>query len=471
MKQLEELDIDLEDRDEYEMKKFTVKAVAVYISTAGVGLLFIYGLPVIFKRDLQSLEILGIFTISLFTFTYWVENQAKLIKRLNDLVLSFAKGELETEGYFNSSDELGQLSDSMKAMAVNLNKNMKDALQSKDQMETILASMVEGVLAFDATGKLMLINETAVQMLEVEKEKLEGRYFLEILRNYQMADLLNKCLVDGKRQMIEVSLFPSDLEYYRVYITPIKGMNESSQGAIMVLRNITKIKKLEQMRSEFVANVSHELRTPLTSIKGYVETLLDGVLEDRELSNKFLWIINAEADRLNRLISDLLYLSELETGSMEIVKNHINAEMLLDSIINLLRPVAQKEDIRIIKEIILGAEDFQGNQDMIEQVLINLLENAIKYSHTGGLVKIRIAPHKEGIIIEIVDQGIGIPAKDLPRIFERFYRVDKARSRQVGGTGLGLSLVKHIVERHKGHVLVKSEENKGTTFNVILPKI
>jgi two-component system phosphate regulon sensor histidine kinase PhoR len=181
-------------------------------------------------------------------------------------------------------------------------------------------------------------------------------------------------------------------------------------------------------------------------------------------------VINTEADRLNRLITDLLYLSQLETGLVEVVKKPVDAQKVIDKTINLLRPVAENRNVTIKGEILPGAETFKANQDMIEQVIINLMENAIKYSYKGGEVKIVVKPHEEGVDISVTDQGIGIPAESLSRIFERFYRVDKARSRQVGGTGLGLSIVKHIVERHRGKVLVESEEKKGSTISVILPK-
>ncbi|HPZ71923.1 MAG TPA: ATP-binding protein, partial [Peptococcaceae bacterium] len=254
------------------------------------------------------------------------------------------------------------------------------------------------------------------------------------------------------------------------------------QGTVMVLRNVTKLRQLEQMRSEFIANVSHELRTPLTLIKGFVETILDGAREDRELTTKFLTIINNETDRLNTLISDLLFLSQLESGDMEIVKRKIDSRVLVDKIITLLQPVAQSKNIRMESEFKLGAEYFYASEEMIEQVLINLVDNAIKYSFANGVVKIMVKPYREKIrasestgqekiAIEVTDQGMGIPSHSIPRLFERFYRVDKARSRQVGGTGLGLSIVKHIVERHQGKVLVRSQENQGATFIIILPKV
>lgn len=453
------------------MKKLIYKITLIYIFITGCGFILLQLPLLVEQRNPQWTEVIGIFLLCLLFFSMGIHKYCKQVTNLKEMAQDFAKGNLSTVTDTNfTDDELGQLSEALQIMAYNLNDYLQKTLQEKDQMETILASMVEGVLAFDLTGRLLLINKTAEKMLAVVWEESRECYFLEILENYQIAYLLNKCLADGQIKMAEVRLSPEDLEYYRVYITPIKGKEGTSQGAVMVLRNVTKLRQLEQMRSEFIANVSHELRTPLTSIKGFVETLLDGALEDNEVANKFLTIINTEADRLSQLISDLLFLSRLETGDMEIVKKKIVSRELLDKIINLLQPVALNKHITISSEVQEGAEFFKARQDMIEQVLINLLDNAIKYSYEGGLVKIIISTQEDNVVIQVIDQGMGIPTENLLRLFERFYRVDKARSRQVGGTGLGLSIVKHIVESHHGRVQVESHENRGTIFTIILPK-
>jgi two-component system phosphate regulon sensor histidine kinase PhoR len=452
------------------MRKLTWKYTLVFAAITGVAVILI-NLATLFAREhgLYFFIVTGIYLLSILLFYFWTDYHTRLISKLKEMAHSFAKGNFIPTIFITTDDELGQLCDTMHMMGSTLNSNIKETLKEKDRMETILASMVEGVLAFDQVGRLMLINKAAEEMLGVTWEEAKERYFLEILRNHQLADLLKKGLADGTRQVIEIKLTPGDTEYYRVYITPIQGKRERLQGAVMVLRNVTKLRQLEQMRSEFVANVSHELRTPLTSIKGYVETLLDGAMEDKELSQKFLKIMEAETDRLNRLITDLLFLSRLETGRVEVAKKSIESRQLLDKVVNVLIPVAQRKDITIKTYIYPQANTIYGNQDMLEQVLINLLDNAIKYSHDKGFVLVEVSPHEQGTAIKVTDQGIGIPAESLPRLFERFYRVDKARSRQVGGTGLGLSIVKHIVERHRGQVQVESEEGKGTTFTVILP--
>ena len=454
------------------MRTLSFTAALCYLILAGiVSLLIEYYLKTFGNQSYLWLAIFGTLVASAGVFYLWINVKTRMLVKLKDLVNAFAVGDLTPKLFITAEDEIGELSEALYNMAGNLKRQIQQTIQERDQMETILASMVEGVLAFDKAGRLMLINKTAEDMLALKWENAKGRYFLEFLQNYQLADLLKMGLSEGKVQAIEVRKTPEDPEIYRVYITPIIGEEGKNQGAVMVLRNVTKMRLLEKMRSEFVANVSHELRTPLTSIKGYVETLLDGDYENKVISKKFLQIINAQTDRLNRLISDLLYLSKLETGSMEVVKKNIDAASLLSKVINVLRLVAKEKNISFESYVHPSVRKICVNQDMLEQVLINLLENAVKYSHNGGVVKVEIVPHEDGIALKVIDNGIGIPANSLSHLFERFYRVDKARSRDVGGTGLGLSIVKHIVDQHRGRVQVESEEDHGAIFTVILPKI
>lgn len=453
------------------MRKFTYKAVLFYFFNFLVTMLLLSYVGWNFKRSQYYWFLAAvIFVLSMTAYAFWVDRQTLLLIKLRDMAKGFTRGDLIPKAVVSTDDEIGELSDAMQLMANNLNSHITKTLQERDQMETILASMVEGVLAFDMAGRLMLMNKTAEDMIGVTWEETANHYFLEILENQQLAERLKKVLTDGKRQVLELKLLPENPEFYRIYFTPIVGKDQSCRGAIMVLRNVTKLRLLEKVRSEFVSNVSHELRTPLTSIKGYVETLLDGVLDNKELANKFLNIINDETDRLNRLIDDLFYLSQLETGYTEVAKKVISSVQIIERVWHIIEPVAQAKNISLISSVDPRRPTFYANQDMLEQVLINLLDNAVKYSYEGGEVILEIAPHDQGTIIRVIDSGIGIPAESLPRMFERFYRVDKNRSRQAGGTGLGLSIVKHIVERHRGQVSVESEEGKGTTFSVIIPK-
>lgn len=451
------------------MGKFTLRvAFAALVFAVSSTLAAMYLNEYMEKGLWYLLTIFFVYLVGFALFCLWMDkNHTELISKINGMVKGFRQGNMAPTVFTTRDDELGELNASIHRMVENLDAYLKKTVQEKDQMETILASMVEGVLAFDSSGRLVMMNKTAEDMLGVTFAQAANHYFLEFLRNHQLADLLKRCLSQEKRQVIEVQISPTDPEYYRVYITPIFGKDK---GAIMVLRNVTKVRLLEQMRSDFVANVSHELRTPLTSIKGYVETLMDGAIENLDMANQFLSVIDNETDRMTRLINDLLYLSQLETGRMEVVKKKIDAQQLLDKVVDLLKPVIKNKNIRIETEIHDQARELLANPDMMEQVLINLLENAVKYSYDGGVVRVEIGSHERGAMIRITDKGIGIPAGSLTRVFERFYRVDKARSRKIGGTGLGLSIVKHIVDRHRGQVQVESEEGKGTTFTITLPR-
>lgn len=452
------------------MRKLTLKFTSVYLAVSGVSFLaVVYGAATIQKGEWFWPIVLAIYLLSVVIFLFTVDGSVRQISDINQMVKEFAGGNLSPTVFLTADNELSELNNSLHEMAENLDQYLKKAVQERDRMETILTSMVEGVLAFDPCGRLILMNKTAEDMLSISFLESAHHYFLEILRNHQIADLLKQGLADGKRQVREVKLSPENNEYYMVYVTPIIGKHKKCQGAIMVLRNVTKMRRLEQMRSDFVANVSHELRTPLTSIKGYVETLLDGALDNRETAQRFLEIMNSETDRLNRLISDLLYLSELEAGRTGVAKQDVEAGALISKVIEILKPLAEGKNVTIEFTVDSGAQNIRANPDMIEQVMINLLENAIKFSHEGGVVRVEVGMLEQGTAIRVIDYGIGIPAENLPRIFERFYRIDKARSRQFGGTGLGLSIVKHIVSRHRGQVQVESEEDRGTTFTIILP--
>lgn len=453
------------------MKKLTWIITGIYLVISGLSFIFIYYIAENVKNNEWFWPaVFGIYMLGAAVFLVLINSGVGQVTRLNEMVQRFAEDNLIPTVFINADHELGELNQSLREMAENLDSHLKEAVRKREQMETILTSMFEGVLAFDPTGRLLLMNKTAEEMLNLPVNQAVNHYFLEIIRNHEIADLLKQGLANGKRQVRELRLSPENQEYYMVYITPIISKNAKPQGAIMVLRNVTKMRRLEQMRSDFVANVSHELRTPLTSIKGYVETLLDGAIENREVAQGFLETIDTETDRLNRLISDLLYLSELESGRMGVAKQEINSGEFLEKVFELLKPVAEGKKIIFEKDIHKGAAKIRINWDMMEQVMINLLENAIKFSYSEGVVRVEISPYEQGVAIRVIDRGIGIPAENLPRIFERFYRIDKARSREMGGTGLGLSIVKHIVSRHRGQIQVESEENQGTTVTILLPK-
>lgn len=336
-------------------------------------------------------------------------------------------------------------------------------------MQAILASMVDGLVAVDKEGRITMANRAAERLFMLQEEHLLGQTFETLLNTTDLHNTIIKVLKTGVESRAEYNIFPNQENIYRINIVPLKGENDEIEGALAVFHDITDARKFDRMRSEFVANVSHELRTPLTSIKGFVETLLDGALEDKMLCRRFLSIIDSETDRLTRLIDDLLTLSAMETKEIRVNLQNVNLVESVKNVFNIMGPQAEDKNLRM--ELIYSPQTgwVKADQDLIGQVLINLIDNAIKYSSDGGKIVVRIFNEKGKTVIKVSDTGIGIAQESLPRVFERFYRVDRARSRVHGGTGLGLAIVKHIVELHGGEVFVSSEVGVGSTFTFCLP--
>jgi len=325
----------------------------------------------------------------------------------------------------------------------------------------------------DESGRILSVNPTIEAIFEVEKKEVEGKIFLEAIRNNDIAEVIAACLKEGKNISKELALFYPVRRIFELNATAIFSSsehgNDSASGCLVVIHDITEIRRLEVVRSDFVANASHELKTPLTSIIGFVDTLLQGALEDRENNRDFLEIIRQHAERLDSLINDLLSLSCLESGQIFLEKENFGPKALVEEIILGFKPQIKKKNIKIENE--LGAAVLlTADKNKIKQALINLIHNAIKFNNDGGSVRIYTQELNDKLKIIIEDSGIGIPARDLPRIFERFYRVDKARSRELGGTGLGLSIVKHIIELHGGSIGVESTEGLGAKFWFTIPK-
>ncbi len=331
----------------------------------------------------------------------------------------------------------------------------------------ILENMVEGVIVLDSATRIISINPSAEKIFAVSKDEALGRFLLEAIRNSDIAEIADTLLKKAEFISQELNLVFPIKKVFQINASPIFE-NKRISGCLLVIHDITEIRRLEAMRRDFVANVSHELKTPLTTIKGFVETLLEGALEDKDNSRHFLEIIQGHADRINNLVNDLLDLSHLESKEITLEKQEINLKTLADETLASFKSPLKKKAIEVING--LPAQLLiKIDKDKIGQVLTNLIDNAIKFNQEKGFIKIYSEDLLDKIKIVVEDSGIGIPPKDIPRIFERFYRVDKARSRSLGGTGLGLSIVKHIVELHNGSVGVESTEGLGSKFWFILP--
>jgi len=351
---------------------------------------------------------------------------------------------------------------------LNLLKEHINTLENENnRIHAILNSMVEGVIAVDKDTRVLSLNPTAENIFNIPQKNAVGSIFLEAFPNNDIAEVISQVLKKGEFISRELTLVWPVQKCFQVNASPIFELGIVN-GCLLVIHDITEIRRLETMRRDFVANVSHELKTPLTSIKGFVETLLEGALDDKENSVNFLKIINSHADRLNTLINDLLDLSHIESKEIILKKERFSLAELVDELIPGFKSQAKKKQVELRSELNKSLE-ILADKSKIEQVLTNLINNAIKYNKDKGFVRVYAEQSANEIKILVEDSGSGIPARDLSRIFERFYRVDKARSRELGGTGLGLSIVKHIVELHSGSVGVESTEGLGSKFFFTIP--
>ncbi|MGE5629303.1 MAG: ATP-binding protein [Solirubrobacterales bacterium] len=382
----------------------------------------------------------------------------KPIKDLEHATYEIAKGDFNKRVNVKSKDEIGDLSNTFNRMADKLENSFNDSLDKQTKLEAVLKSMDSGVIAIDRDNKVMLINPYAKKLFDIHKD-IVGEKLLNNIRDFELEDILH-----NKEENKEITIFWPEKRELRIKTADIMS-GDKFLGIVGVIHDVTDIKRLENIRSQFVTNVTHELKTPLTSIKGFSETLK--YVDDKETRDKFLSIINEEADRLTRLIDDILVLAHIE--STKIIKNEIvNINKIIDDVILLVKNNADKKGIKIFKEGML-LPDIKGDSDRFKQMLINLVDNAIKYSGENTCVNILTEMDNNNCIISVKDNGTGIAKEHLDRLFERFYRVDKARSREQGGTGLGLAIVKHIVKSLNGTIDVESTLGKGSTFTVKIP--
>jgi two-component system, OmpR family, phosphate regulon sensor histidine kinase PhoR len=383
------------------------------------------------------------------------------------LVKQQISGEPLAEG--GAKDELGALAHSLNQASSQLHDLVDRINVGSSRLEAILSSMVEGVLAVDRELRVTFCNDSFLRAVGASRPIPDRLPLLELVREPDLLDLLTRVLVTGEscRQRLELS--SPEERSFEVQGAPL--IAPSRRGAVAILHDISELERLERVRKDFVANVSHELRTPLTAIQGYAETLLEGALEDPENNRKFLETIKAHAIRLNNIASDLLTLSELESGKPLPLDEEISIREAVEAAVRAVEPAAGSQGVKLVMGELADVR-VAGNRMRLEQALINLLDNGVKFNRPGGEVRVEAAPWPDGRVrITIADTGIGIPSQDLSRIFERFYRVDKARSREAGGTGLGLSIVRHIIERMNGTVHVESQLGKGTTFSITLQQV
>ena len=390
------------------------------------------------------------------------------IGRLKEFSRRVAEGDFRLLPMDRRRDELAELSSALNQTAQKLDHTIRTLTEERNQSSAILASMEEGVAVIGGDNRLIYCNGAFRQSAGIPNISCEGRPVAELVRHSDLLSFILKALNGGETLRGEVTVGSIRTRSYAVTSAPIRSEG-ATKGAVMVLHDITEMRRLERARRDFIANISHEFKTPLTAIQGFAETLLGGALEDAQNRRRFLEIMREHTVRLGRLTDDLLKLAQIEAGQMYREKQPVAVSQIIDPCMDGARIEARQKQLLLEAEYSADLPLLSGDLRSLQEILQNLLDNALRYTAAGGSIRVKAAVEGSEMVLSVADTGIGIPKADQDRIFERFYRADAARSRESGGTGLGLSIVKHLVEAHGGHIRVESEVGKGSTFYVHLP--
>lgn len=392
------------------------------------------------------------------------------IDSITKVAVELTKGNYSARIYEEPNNELGVLQTTLNILARNLQEATKAQEIQTDRLQTIIENMGMPLISIDQQGIVTLVNRTYTEIFGKTNEELYGRSYVDCIEHRKIRNIIEEVFMTEKGVRKEVKLSIGIwMKHFEIYGAPIISNDNEWKGIVLVFHDITELKKLEQVRKDFVANVSHELKTPVTSIKGFAETLLDGAMNERETLHSFLQIIQKESDRLQSLIYDLLELSRIEREGFQLTIDRVDLHQIVHDVLHTLEKNAAKKRISLAYENGRSCI-IEGDRLRIQQILFNLVTNAISYTPPRGKVTVTLSEENDHVKLSVNDTGIGIEKEEIPRIFERFYRVDKARSRNSGGTGLGLAIVKHLVDAHKGDIVVDSELGKGSCFTVLLPK-
>ena len=429
-------------------------------------------------HSLYSRIAMGIVVVIIFAsaMTFYIARKiSQPLERMKYDSLRFAHGDFKEKIIVAGSEEIVALAQAMNRMAIQLDERMRAVQGKSNELETVLSSMIEGVIAVDLVEKVLYMNGAAQKQLDIEQQEVQDKGLLEVVRNIELLRFIQHTLLQDQQteKTIVFHLGKRDEKILQVHGAQLFDATKKRIGALVVTNDVSRLLRLENLRRDFVANVSHELKTPITSIKGYVETLLDETDEHPQHVKDFLEIISKQTNRLQAIVEDLLSLAKIEQKSDGREQMLLEKGRIIDVLYAAIEACSLKAADRNIQISLHCEEYFQTmiNGPLMEQAVINLLDNAIKYSKPGGEVGIEASVIENDILISIKDSGLGIPPDHLERLFERFYVVDKGRSRESGGTGLGLAIVKHIVQAHGGNVTVESEPNQGSTFTLYLPRV
>jgi two-component system, OmpR family, phosphate regulon sensor histidine kinase PhoR len=409
---------------------------------------------------------------------------ASRVEQLKDFSRRVAAGDFRPLRFNGPRDELADLASALNETAGRLDATIRSLSGERNRSSAILRSMVEGVAVIDAQERLVFYNGAFAEILNIKAEKREGRPVIEAVRNSELLGLIREVLRGGEGLQIEIAMGFVQQRSFAVTAAPVNPLDAETfgkrppgsaagtakpSGAVVVLHDVTELRRLERVRQDFVANVSHEFKTPLTAIQGFAETLLAGALEDPKNNRRFLEIIREHSARLARLTDDLLKLARMEAGKLEVQFFPVNVADLVEGCAEMALLRATRKQIALNVDVPPALPAVRGDAALLHEVLQNLLDNALQYTSAGGKVDVSAAANGREVVLAVADTGVGIPSIDQERIFERFYRVDAARSREAGGTGLGLSIAKHIVEAHAGRIWVESEVGVGSKFSFSVP--
>lgn len=452
------------------------RAIRTELRYAGTPVVLRLGLPMtMLERETAKLQrhlaiALGVAFLMALLLSLWMARS--ITKPLSDIACAarrLSAGDATIRIHTHSQDEVGLLGETLNHMTDQLRTKIDELSEDRAQLLAMLTSMVEGVMVLDCRGRILQVNPALERMFDIRRTEIRGQISTEVLAHPELNELITTILTNRAGQEAEIVLMPGGRCLH--IETSVAGCERENEAcAVLVFHDITELRRLEKIRKDFVANVSHELRTPLTSIKGYVEALLDGGNDDPETAVNFLTIILKQSDRLNLILEDLLELSKIESGRVSFKEEPLDLRSLIERTLSMIKPLADKKDHRLVSQVDDRLTPITGDEGRLAQVLTNLLDNAVKYTPERGTVTVTAGNLPDQTVeLTVSDTGIGIPEEDRPRVFERFYRVDKARSREMGGTGLGLAIVKHIVEGHGGQVWVEAQAPQGSRFVVRLP--
>lgn len=450
---------------------FIIAGVPMQIDDERNGAVFIYQSLAVLKDTTQKTTRIiflsaGIAIMLTTFFAFFLSSRiTSPLRKMKEAANQVSKGEFDVKVPYISYDEIGELAIAFNQMSKRLKINMSVLNQEKEQLTSILSSMADGVITFSRDGAILITNPPAERLLQ--QWQTEDKQSTSPIP-YELADLLKKAI---KTETEQASEFELQGFYYVVIVSPLYNQNqEGVRGAVAVIRDMTEERRLDKLRIDFVANVSHELRTPISMLQGYSEAIIDNIVESEEEKNELVKIIYDESLRISRLVNELLDLARMEAGNVTMDYQNLEMNSFMNRILHKFMGVAKEKNIQLINHSNASHAKFMMDADKIEQVLTNLIDNAIRHTGDGGIIELNQNATAEGIYISVSDNGVGIPEEDLPFVFERFYKADKARTRGKSGTGLGLAIAKNIIEAHQGHISVTSKVGEGTTFTFFLPE-